>query len=209
MNAAQEIHQIVSSRVFEADSHQNSDGGGRVTSSHVSSNSNSSRSDSDGSSSSSSSSVTTIFSSDSGSSISVSTIRVDIDDGTVRVRHIEGSSDDDHIAVRTESGVHSVVKGGSGDDIVVMGDGNDLIDGGPGDDEMTGGDGEDVFRVERDGGTDVIVDFTQGTDKIDVSAFEITSIAQLTIDGDTIEFEDGSTLVVLNADLLTQEDLIF
>jgi Ca2+-binding RTX toxin-like protein len=90
-----------------------------------------------------------------------------------------------------------------------MGAGNDLIDGGEGDDEMTGGDGEDVFRVERDSGTDVIVDFTRGADKIDVSAFEITSFAQLTVDGDTIEFDDGSTLVVLNADLLTEEELIF
>ena len=209
MSAALEIHQIVSSRFFDADTHQESGGGGYVTSSHVSTNSNSGRSGSDGGSSSSSSSVSTVVSNDGESSTTVSTVLVVTDDGTVRIRHIDGSSSDDEITVRTESGTHSVIRGGDGDDVVIMGAGNDLIDGGPGDDELTGGDGEDVFRVEQDTGTDVIVDFTHGADRIDVRAFEITSIAELTIDGGTIEFDDGSTLVVLNTDLLTQEDLIF
>ncbi|WDR06243.1 M10 family metallopeptidase C-terminal domain-containing protein [Devosia rhodophyticola] len=57
--------------------------------------------------------------------------------------------------------------------------GNDIIDGGAGVDTLTGGAGADIFAFSkigdigmRAGARDVITDFTQGQDKIDVSALD-------------------------------------
>ena len=73
------------------------------------------------------------------------------------------------------------LRGGKGDDVITGGTGNDLLSGdigndtlsgGAGNDTMTGADGADVFKFAAGdahyagAGTDVITDYTDGTDKI-------------------------------------------
>ncbi|MCG7394811.1 heme peroxidase [Microvirga sp. ACRRW] len=70
------------------------------------------------------------------------------------------------------------VNGGSGNDVMDGGIGNDTIDGASGVDRMSGGTGTDTFLFDDDetGGTaatrDVIVDFVQGTDRINIDAID-------------------------------------
>ena len=61
--------------------------------------------------------------------------------------------------------------GGRGEDIIDGGGGADLINAGYGDDTVTGGGGADSFVIIRNAGHDVITDFQNGTDVIDISAF--------------------------------------
>ncbi len=67
--------------------------------------------------------------------------------------------------------------GGDGDDRLVGSAGNDILGGGDGADKMTGSSGKDIFILtDSEIGTtklgehDVITDFQQGTDRIDISA---------------------------------------
>lgn len=62
--------------------------------------------------------------------------------------------------------------GGEGDDTLDGGDGADRLYGGEGDDVFTGGAGGDVFAIGPDAGTDRIVDFADGEDRIDLSSLE-------------------------------------
>ncbi|UPV96478.1 M10 family metallopeptidase C-terminal domain-containing protein [Paracoccus denitrificans] len=70
--------------------------------------------------------------------------------------------------------------GGDGHDLIEGGDGNDTLVGGRGCDTLVGGLGADVFVFsapeDLDGSTDVILDFTSGEDKIDLSGLGLTSI---------------------------------
>jgi hypothetical protein len=58
------------------------------------------------------------------------------------------------------------ILGGAGADVLVGGADNDTLVGGSGSDNVTGGDGTDQFRMQTDGGTDLIADYADGTDKI-------------------------------------------
>ena len=81
--------------------------------------------------------------------------------------------------------------GGGGKDRLYGGLGNDiLIDGGDVD-NLTGGAGADTFALSLDGRTDVIRDFENGSDVIDVSAWDIRSFEQLTIEA----FGSGKVLI--------------
>lgn len=70
--------------------------------------------------------------------------------------------------------------GGGGKDRLYGGLGDDILIDGAGVDNMTGGDGADTFRLTADSATDVIRDFENGIDLIDVSALGIVSFDQLT-----------------------------
>ena len=82
--------------------------------------------------------------------------------------------------------------GGAGNDSLVGGGGDDVLDGGTGKDTMTGGAGIDVFVLRAgDGGsaiedTDIITDFTDGTDVL-----ELTGLAYADL---LISQGDGSVL---------------
>jgi serralysin len=74
--------------------------------------------------------------------------------------------------------------GGSGNDKLVGGSGNDRLTGGTGRDNMTGNVGADSFIFTKmsdsainSAKSDVIVDFTQGQDKIDLSFIDASAIA--------------------------------
>ncbi|CAN5468848.1 hypothetical protein BH10PSE7_BH10PSE7_14230 [soil metagenome] len=88
--------------------------------------------------------------------------------GTLWGNRLEGFAGDDTIT------------GAAGDDTILAGNGADLVKGGTGEDEMTGGDGADIFAffalAESDpdsGSSDLITDFTQGTDRIDLTGIGV------------------------------------
>src|SRR5205823_2064201 len=64
----------------------------------------------------------------------------------------------------------------AGNDKLLGGGGNDTLVGGLGNDTLTGGTGNDKFvYTDVSSGADKITDFASGSDKIDLSAFHITS----------------------------------
>jgi serralysin len=74
---------------------------------------------------------------------------------------------------------NDMIEGGTGNDTLIGGIGNDTLLGGNGRDQLTGGDGSDTFRFDRGPETgrtlttrDVITDFLQGTDRIDLSRLD-------------------------------------
>jgi Ca2+-binding RTX toxin-like protein len=67
------------------------------------------------------------------------------------------------------------ITGGLGADFLVGGAGNDRINGREGNDTFIGGAGSDTFIFSGTVGNDRINDFVTGTDKIDLSAYGITS----------------------------------
>jgi Ca2+-binding RTX toxin-like protein len=102
------------------------------------------------------------------------------------------------------------INGGSGNDTIKGYDGDDLIIGGEGFDVMTGGDGADQFiftdKTDSTGSfsnlseTDIISDFIQNEDKIDLSTLDFDSITQgqgsnASANGLEFYFEDGYTII--------------
>lgn len=83
----------------------------------------------------------------------------------------------------TLSGGHGddVLDGGSGNDRLLGGDGSDRLADGAGKDNLTGGAGADVFAMVADGQADAIKDFDLTEDRIDLSAWGVSSLDQLTI----------------------------
>lgn len=63
------------------------------------------------------------------------------------------------------------MRGGTGNDLLNGEDGLDTLAGGIGNDTLTGGAGADVFVINPGDGADVIADFEDGVDVIDLSSF--------------------------------------
>jgi Ca2+-binding RTX toxin-like protein len=78
-----------------------------------------------------------------------------------------------------------VIKGFGGNDTLSGSDGADRLIGGSGSDSLTGGTGNDVFVLENFAGSiiandlDVVTDFLQGSDKIDLSGLGISDFSTL------------------------------
>ncbi len=66
-----------------------------------------------------------------------------------------------------------ILNGGAGDDVIQGFSGNDTLNGGRDDDFLVGGLGADVFEFNLTAGHDRIADFENGTDSIDLSAFNV------------------------------------
>jgi Ca2+-binding RTX toxin-like protein len=96
----------------------------------------------------------------------------------------------------------SRVDGGNGDDRLRGGVGRDRLEGDDGDDRLSGGFGADVFEFDReDDGRDIIVDWTDGADRLDVSDFNLT-LGQALATGeqrgaDVLFAFDGTTRVLV------------
>ncbi len=98
--------------------------------------------------------------------------------------YMDGGGGDDYLF---GNGGKDHMLGSAGNDYLDGGKGNDILDGGSGDDMLFGDKGHDTFvfaPVEPDGlppGNDTILDFVHGQDRIDLTAFDITSkqLAQL------------------------------
>ncbi len=104
-------------------------------------------------------------------------------DGVYNIDETTGTNADDTIVATEQSDLvlgfdgDDDLSAGAGDDVVIAGDGDDILSGGQGKDILVGGDGADVFRFELDEDDgdleavrDIIYDFVQGEDKIDLSA---------------------------------------
>ncbi len=92
----------------------------------------------------------------------------DVLNGGTDLDSVYGRGGDDHIM----GGNHrDHVFGNAGDDTVDGGGGADVINGGRGDDVLIGGGGADEFVMIRVAGNDRILDFKDGIDVIDLTAF--------------------------------------
>lgn len=99
-------------------------------------------------------------------------------DSITNVENVIGSLYNDIIIGDTAA---NLLNGGVGNDTISGGNGNDVIVGSFGQDSLTGGSGNDVFRIVSlldsiVGTADVISDFTQGQDKIDLSSLGFTGL---------------------------------
>tara|TARA_R110002167_G_scaffold146841_3_gene338555 strand:+ start:6030 stop:7316 length:1287 start_codon:yes stop_codon:yes gene_type:complete len=84
--------------------------------------------------------------------------------------------------------------GGADADTIKGGNGNDRIMGGRGDDVMTGNAGADIFIFQRYTDDDVITDFQNNVDKLDLSAYNVNSRNELFSKGGI--FSDGSGSII-------------
>jgi peroxidase len=115
------------------------------------------------------------------------------------------------LVVGTEDG--QTLEGGEAGDMLAGGDGDQVLSGGPGGDTLLGGAGADVFRLDvaEDSlpeAPDVIRDFTQGEDRVDVSELAEEEFAWLDGGGFTAsgaaeartEQDGGRTGLLLDVD---------
>ena len=79
---------------------------------------------------------------------------------------ILGKGDNDKLI---GNGGNDILKGGAGKDVLRGGVGADTLNGGADKDKLFGGDGNDVFVIARKKGADVIRDYQDGQDKIDLA----------------------------------------
>ncbi len=109
---------------------------------------------------------------------------------------------------------NDTVIGSAGNDVIDGGSGNDVIDGGNGDDTITGGAGVDTFVFADNWGQDVVNDFSDGEDLIDLSATALT-FAQLVITqtGSDTSISDGTGNIIIlsgvNSSSVTADDFVF
>lgn len=126
--------------------------------------------------------------------------------------YLWGAEDNDTLL--GEAG-HDILNGGNGVDSLLGGTGGDRLDGGIGDDILVGDLGLDQFVLRPDGGNDVVQDFVQGQDLLDVSNFGFTDfdtfVAGVTLSASTITFNvtDSVQLPGITATSLTATDFIF
>ena len=99
------------------------------------------------------------------------------------------------------------LSGGSGNDRLSGRGANDVLEGGAGADRLNGGAGDDVFRFGFGHGDDIIIDFTDGDDLIDLSAFGLSNFDELVVssdpDGVTIDLtaHGGGTILLEGFDI--------
>ncbi len=115
-----------------------------------------------------------------------------------------GGSDEDTLYGGEGS---DLLNGQAGDDTLYGGADWDKLYGRAGNDTLTGGAGTDQFIFEDDNGNDIITDFTDGEDAIDLTAIKgITGIGDLTItaDGDDTVIDltahGGGSITLENVD---------
>jgi len=97
--------------------------------------------------------------------------------------------------------------GNSLNNIIVAGTAGATLDGEGGDDVLVGGSGADLFRVEAGNGSDAIVNFTPGTDVIQLINYGITNFAQIQhiatqVGSDVfLNFSNGEELAIRDVNL--------
>lgn len=115
------------------------------------------------------------------------------------------------------------VLGDLGDDTVRGGKDNDSVNGGAGDDKvygdlgvdtLTGGAGNDTFVIVTETDEDIVTDFTQGEDIIDLSDTDITAFGEMTIEGGVLGTTISGTGVsffvqFVSPDVFSAFDFIF
>ncbi len=104
-----------------------------------------------------------------------------------------------------------VLMGGDGKDTLNGGAGDDSLQGGKGDDRLVGGAGADIFIFDPQAGNDVIADFEDTTDLIDVKALGLSpaDITITAVGADTLVTlgnQGAITLVNVDATLISVAD---
>jgi len=89
---------------------------------------------------------------------------------------------------------NDILRGESGSDDLKGGSGSDLIDGGTGNDKLNGAEGNDVFVFAPHSGKDSISKFTNGQDKVDLSAFGFEDYADFRSEAHV--YAHGSSVIV-------------
>ncbi len=134
--------------------------------------------------------------------------------GSFQSDTLSGGEGDDLLEGGTQADIldggagNDVLYGGNGEDILAGGDGDDRLSGGYDNDVLHGGSGNDILEggrqfdtfVFRPGdGQDVIVDFQNNADTIDLSAFGFASVdeamSHFAADGDDMVFTFGSDVL--------------
>jgi Ca2+-binding RTX toxin-like protein len=93
--------------------------------------------------------------------------------------------------------------GNTRDNILLGGAGNDTLDGGAGQDILWGQTGADTFLIRKGTGTDIIADFTPGTDRLDVRDYGFKTpaalMARMTQMGSdtTVDLGGGDSLLLI------------
>jgi arylsulfatase A-like enzyme len=90
---------------------------------------------------------------------------------------LAGGSGDDRLAGRNGN---DRLAGGGGSDALDGHGGRDRLAGQAGNDTLKGGAGADVFGFRLHGGTDTIVDFKPGKDKVDLTGLDLDGLGDLT-----------------------------
>ena len=141
----------------------------------------------------------------------------DILAGDLRDNTLKGGGGDDTLYGGPDGGDDKLY-GEEDNDRIYGGKGNDTIVGGTGDDLLSGGPDDDTFVFAPGVGNDTITDFTDGDDKIDLSAFtDITSVDDLSMEqqeGDVVidlSKQGGGTIILSDFDItdLNAPDFIF
>lgn len=118
--------------------------------------------------------------------------------GTARKDTLDGLGGNDRIS------------GLGGGDILVGNGGNDILLGGVGTDSLTGGRGRDSFALERGLGTDKVLDFKNGQDKLGLPAGLTFRQISFTQKGDNLLVRSGNdalaTLTGITRNQITQAD---
>jgi Ca2+-binding RTX toxin-like protein len=113
-------------------------------------------------------------------------------DGGAGVDFLFGDAGNDSLNGGTNN---DELSGGWGADTLIGGGGLDTLNGGAGDDQLSGGANPDTFVFAPRDGNDTITDFTNGLDRMDVSAMGFTSFANLSSSAAISAFGTSSTLI--------------
>jgi Ca2+-binding RTX toxin-like protein len=142
----------------------------------------------------------------------------DVMDGGIDNDRLEGGTGSDRLIGFTGSDIllggagNDTVLGGAGNDVMNGSIGNDRIVGGAGRDSIITGSGRDTIVIGRREGVDIVRDFSDRRDRIDLAGR--LSFGQLTIrqsGRNALVGAGGSTLLVLqnvSANVLTRSDFI-
>ena len=141
----------------------------------------------------------------------VGSMHNDVLAGDRRDNALYGSAGDDTL-YGGPGGGDDRLYGEAGNDKLFGGQGNDQLDGGPGNDRLTGGTGADTFIFGTGNGDDIIINYERDVDKIDLTAFELDSIDQvsMTTDGDGVTLNlasvNGGTVLLADLSVVPSAD---
>jgi len=110
---------------------------------------------------------------------------------------ISAAGGNDHLLGATGD---DFLNGAVGDDTLDGGQGNDTLVAGAGQDLLRGGKGDDIFRFGANDGTNTIIDFTLGEDKINlrpIGAVDFATDVTITDNGVDTTVVVGSTTIIL------------
>ena len=138
-----------------------------------------------------------------GTATSTETLTIDASSLTTGVATINASAENDAAIVIKTGGAADVITGAATTaygDTITSGAGADTITGGAGADSITGGAGADVFTYtavsqSNSTATDVITDFTSGTDKMNVTLDYSAITAATTVNATVVTTAAGITAV--------------